>query len=70
MMHTSAVAGALVATNGLLDKLIADTSLPVSMREKLTAYKTKLATQHTKKSEDLIFVEFLRFWVRRQKITS
>jgi len=70
MMSTSTIAVDLVAAGGVLDDLIADTTLPSSMRTKLTAYKTKLAAVHTKKTEDLIFLGFFEYWVRKQKITS
>jgi hypothetical protein len=70
MMNTSTIAVDLVAAGGVLDDLIADTSLPISMRNKLTAYKTKLASKNTKKTEDLIFLGFFEYWIRKQKITA
>lgn len=70
MMYTLPLAQKLVETNGILDKLIAATTLPISMRTKLTAYKTKLAAKNTKKTEDLIFLGFFEFWIRKQKITA
>ena len=70
MMSTSTIAVDLVAAGGVLDDLIADTTLPISMRTKLTAYKTKLAAGNTRKSEDFIFLGFLEYWIRKQKITA
>lgn len=58
MRNTDAVAAALVAANGVVDKLeLATDMVSYSDRLFLAAYQTKLASGFTKKWEDLRFLQ-------------
>jgi hypothetical protein len=71
MTYTNAVAVALVAGNGVIDKLELETSIPKTQRTKLAAYQAKLAVKSTTKSEDKIFLNILtQFMILRHKITA
>jgi hypothetical protein len=71
MTYTNAVAVALQATNGVLDKLILETNIPVTHRTFLTTYKAKLAAKSTTKTEDRRFLHILDVWmIQRHKITA
>lgn len=72
MTHTNAVAVALVAADGVIDKLELETSIPQTQRTKLAAYQAKLAGgKSTTKSEDKVFLNILQqFVILRHKITA
>ena len=68
MLNTNAVAVALVAGNGVIDKLELETSIPVSDRTFLGVYQTKLAAGLTRKDEDARVIEIFRVWaIQRHK---
>jgi hypothetical protein len=71
MTYTNAVAVAFQATNGVLDKLILETNIPVTHRTFLTTYKTKLASKSSTKTEDRRMHYILGVWmIQRHKITA
>jgi len=68
MENTNAVAVALVAADGVIDKLELETSIPKSDRTYLGAYQTKLAAGLTRKDEDARVIEIFRVWaIHRHK---
>jgi len=71
MTYTNAVAVALIAGNGVIDKLELETIVPVTHRTFLATYQTKLAAKSTTKSEDRRFLAILQVWmIQRHKITA
>jgi hypothetical protein len=56
MVNTNTVAADIVATNDVLDDMIADTyAMLATEKTFLTAYKTKLASARTKVGDDARF---------------
>jgi len=71
MTFTNAVAVALVAGNGVIDKLELETIVPITHRTFLATYQAKLAAKSTTKSEDRRFLAILQVWmIQRHKITA
>lgn len=72
MTHTNAVAVAIVAADGLIDKLELETNIPVTHRTVLATYQAKLAGgKSTTKTEDRRFLHILDVWmIQRHKITA
>ena len=71
MTYTNAVCVALIAGNGVIDKLELETNIPVTHRTFLGTYQAKLASKSTNKSEDRRFLHILEVWmVQRHKITA
>jgi hypothetical protein len=71
MTYTNAVAVALIAANGVIDKLELETNIPVSHRTFLANYQTKLASKSSTKTEDRRFLAVLQVWmIQRHKITA
>jgi hypothetical protein len=72
MTYTNAVAVALIASNGVIDKLELETIVPVSHRTFLANYQAKLAAnKSTTKTEDRRFLAILQVWmIQRHKITA
>jgi len=71
MTYTNAVAVALIAGDGVIDKLELETSIPVSDRDFLAAYQTKLGSASSRPSEDERFCKLLTDWMlRRHRITA
>jgi len=71
MTYTNAVAVALIAGNGVIDKLELETIIPVTHRTFLATYQAKLASKSTTKSEDRRFLNVLQVWmIQRHKITA
>jgi len=62
MLNTNAVAVALCAADGVIDKLELETSIPVSERTWLGTYQTKLGSAPTRKDEDMHLVKILQIW--------
>ncbi|HUV12029.1 MAG TPA: hypothetical protein VMY18_00230, partial [Acidobacteriota bacterium] len=62
MLDTNAVAVALVAGNGVVDKLELETGLPKSDTTFLGVYQAKLAAGPTRKDEDMHFIKILTRW--------
>jgi len=68
---TNAVCVALIAGNGVIDKLELETNIPVTHRTFLATYQAKLAAKSTTKSEDRRFLHVLEVWmIQRHKITA
>ncbi len=71
MTYTNAVAAALVAADGVIDKLELETNVPVTHRTFLATYQAKLAVKSTTKSDDRRFLNILSVWmIQRHKITA
>lgn len=71
MTYTNAVAVALIAGDGVIDKLELETSIPKSDRTFLGTYQTKLGSKSTRKDEDRRFLHILEVWmIQRHKITA
>lgn len=62
MLNTNAVAVALVAVDGPIDKLELETIIPASDRAWLAVYQAKLAAGPTRKDEDMRFARLLERW--------
>lgn len=71
MTYTNAVAVALIAGNGVIDKLELETIIPGTQRTFLATYQTKLGSKSTTKSEDRRFLFIIGQWmIQRHKITA
>lgn len=71
MTFGNAVLTTFTATNGVLDKLILETSIPKSDRDILSAYKAKGAAMSTRKDEDSRVLDILTTWaIQRHRITA
>lgn len=71
MDNSNAVAGALVAANGVIDKLeLATGDVPASDITWLAGYQTKLASGNTRPWEDLKFLGILLHWFNRKAATD
>ncbi len=63
MKHTNAVAIALCAGNGVIDKLELETSIPLGDRTWLGVYQAKLGAEFTRVDEDQNLMRILLMWV-------
>ena len=63
MDNSNAVAVALVAGDGVIDKLELETSIPLGDRTWLGVYQTKLGAGFTRIDEDQNLVRILEMWV-------
>ena len=71
MTYDNAVSVALIAADGVIDKLELETSIPVSDREFLAAYQAKLASTSSRKDEDKRFLNIFKVWmIQRHRITG
>ncbi len=63
MKNDNAVAVALVAGDGVIDKLELETSIPLGDRTWLGVYQTKLGAGFTRIDEDQNLVRIFEMWV-------
>lgn len=66
MLNTNAVAVALVAEDGVIDKLELETKIPQGDRGFLTLYQAKLAAGPTRIDEDLLFLKIFTEWAQHR----
>ncbi len=63
MKNTNAVAVALCAGNGVIDKLELETSIPLGDRTWLGVYQAKLGSEFTRVDEDQNLIRILQMFV-------